>query len=85
MLYSNLETETLSEESLEFISREDSSSPYFLYLAPDSTHGPTYASRKFSGRSGRASSYGDAVMELDWSVGQLLDYIRRRERQVQAM
>ena len=56
-------------------------SPYFLYFAPDSTHGPTYASQKFRGRSARASSYGDAVMELDWSVGQMLELIRSKPRQ----
>ena len=56
-------------------------SPYFLYFAPDSTHGPTYSSQKFRGRSARDSSYGDAVMELDWSVGQILEVIRSKPRQ----
>jgi len=27
----------------------------------------------------RDSSYGDAVMEIDWSVGQILDYIRKKK------
>ena len=71
----------MSDQALEFISRPDEMSPYFLYFAPDSTHGPTYASQKFRGRSGRAISYGDAVMELDWSVGQILDFIRSKPRQ----
>ena len=70
-----------SEQALEFISRPDGSSPYFLYFAPDSTHGPTYASAKFRRRSVRDSSYGDAVMELDWSVGQILELLRRKARQ----
>ena len=34
----------LLEHALEFISRSDSSSPYLLYFAPDSTHAPAYAS-----------------------------------------
>ena len=69
---------TLLEQALEFISRPDGSSPYFLYFAPDSTHGPTYASAKFRRRSARDSSYGDAVMELDWSVGQILELLRSK-------
>ena len=72
---------SLSEQALEFISRPDRSSPYFLYFAPDSTHGPTYASWKFNQRSARDNSYGDAVMELDWSVGQILDLVRSKPRQ----
>lgn len=78
---SSPDSRILSEESLEFISRDDSVSPYFLYFAPDSTHGPTYASKKFNGRSTRGSAFGDAVMEIDWSVGQMLDYIKKRKRQ----
>ena len=35
----------LLEHALEFISRSDSSSPYLLYFAPDSTHAPAYASK----------------------------------------
>ena len=34
----------LVEHVLEYISREDAESPYFLYFAPDSTHAPTYSS-----------------------------------------
>ena len=70
-----------SEQALEFISRPDGGSPYFLYFAPDSTHGPTYASEKFRRRSCRDNSYGDAVMETDWSVGQILELVSRKARQ----
>ena len=37
----------LLEHVLEYISRDDDSSPYFLYFAPDSTHAPTYSSDKW--------------------------------------
>ena len=72
---------SLSEQALEFISRPDHGSPYFLYFAPDSTHGPTYSSGKFRRRSRRDNSFGDAVMETDWSVGQILQLVRRKTRQ----
>ena len=51
--------------------------PFFLYLAPNMPHVPLFASDKFRGRSPRGI-YGDAVEELDWSVGRLLEAIRRQ-------
>ena len=45
--------------------------PFFLYFAPDSSHAPVYASEAFRGKS-RRGAYGDAVMELDWAVGQII-------------
>jgi len=69
----------LLKHVLEFIGRDDSQSPYFLYFAPDSTHGPAYASSKFLGKSVRGTAYGDAVMELDWAVGQILKHVRARQ------
>lgn len=49
--------------------------PFFLYWTPDATHEPLYASKSFLGRSQRGL-YGDAVMELDYGVGQVLGKIR---------
>lgn len=45
--------------------------PYFLYLAHTAPHVPLYASSAFRGRSARGA-YGDAVEELDWSVGEVM-------------
>ena len=39
-------------------------------------HVPLCVSDKFSGKSG-AGLFGDVVMEVDWSVGQILDAIKR--------
>ena len=72
-------TQELLTHAMEFISRKEDS-PYFLYWAPDSTHAPTYSSKKFAGKSSRYSAYGDAVMELDWAVGQILDTVRSHQR-----
>ena len=44
---------------------------FLLVYTPDNTHLPAYASPAFLGKSQRGL-YGDAVEELDWSVGQLL-------------
>ena len=36
--------------------------------------------KKFSNKSQRGTSYGDALMEIDWAVGQILDYVTKKKR-----
>ncbi|CAH3139558.1 unnamed protein product [Porites lobata] len=68
---SNL-TQIYTEEALDFIENQaKTQKPFFLYWAPDSTHAPAYASAQFLGTSQRGL-YGDAVRELDDSVGRIL-------------
>jgi len=68
---SNL-TQIYTEEALDFIEAQAKTQrPFFLYWAPDSTHAPIYASAAFLGTSQRGL-YGDAVRELDDSVGMIL-------------
>ncbi|KAG7233055.1 hypothetical protein INR49_003120 [Caranx melampygus] len=63
-------------EGLEFIQRQaEAQRPFFLYWAADATHAPVYASKRFLGKSQRGR-YGDAVMELDYSVGQILSWLK---------
>jgi arylsulfatase A-like enzyme len=45
---------------------------FFLYFAHRNTHGPIVPNERFRGRSG-IGVYGDFVLELDWSVGRILD------------
>uniref|UniRef100_A0A8C9S0I8 N-acetylgalactosamine-6-sulfatase n=1 Tax=Scleropages formosus TaxID=113540 RepID=A0A8C9S0I8_SCLFO len=72
---SNL-TQIYLEESLLFLrAHAKAQQPFFLYWAVDATHAPVYASKSFLGRSQRGR-YGDAVMELDHSVGVILDELR---------
>ena len=60
-------------EAQDFI-RSGTKDPFFLYLAHAMPHIPIHASQDFRGRS-VAGLYGDAVEELDWSVGQILDTV----------
>jgi arylsulfatase A len=46
--------------------------PFFLYLAHAMPHFPVHASAGFQNTSD-AGRYGDAVQEIDWSVGQILN------------
>ena len=50
--------------------------PFFLYLAHAMPHFPVHASPAFQDKS-QAGLYGDAVQEIDWSVGQILDTLKQ--------
>jgi arylsulfatase A-like enzyme len=50
--------------------------PFFLYFAPNMPHVPLFASPAFQGRSPRGP-YGDAVEELDATVGRIVAALRR--------
>jgi arylsulfatase A-like enzyme len=70
-------TKRYTEESLRFI-QENKKKPFFLYFAHTYPHVPLFASQKFKNTSPRGL-YGDVVEELDWSVGQVLDTLRREK------
>jgi arylsulfatase A-like enzyme len=68
-------TRRYTEEAVKFIVGHKET-PFFLYLAHTFPHVPLFASGKFSGHS-RRGLYGDVVEEIDWSVGRVLDTLRR--------
>ncbi|WP_315851434.1 sulfatase [Rhodopirellula sp. MGV] len=67
-------TKEFTRRAVDFIKR-DSEDPFFLYLPHPMVHVPLYASIDFEGKSGQGL-FGDVVMEVDWSVGQVLDAIK---------
>jgi arylsulfatase A-like enzyme len=68
-------TRQYTEHAVDFINR-NKSRPFFLYLPHTMVHVPLYVSKAFQGKSG-AGLYGDVMAEIDWSVGQILEAIRR--------
>jgi len=68
-------TRRYTEEAVKFIAEKKRGS-FFLYFAHTFPHVPMFASPAFKGRS-RAGIYGDAVEEIDWSVGQVLDALKK--------
>jgi arylsulfatase A-like enzyme len=68
-------TTQYTEHAVSFIER-NKSKPFFLYVPHTMVHVPLAVSEKFRGKSG-AGLFGDVVMELDWSVGQILGAIKR--------
>jgi len=63
-----------TERAVDFI-RRNRERPFFLYVPHTMVHVPIFVSDKFKGKSG-AGLYGDVVMELDWSMGRILDTLR---------
>lgn len=64
-----------TEKAVDFIERNHQQ-PFFLYVPHSMVHVPLYVSDKFKGKSG-TGLYGDVVMEVDWSVGQILGAIEK--------
>ncbi|MDR1675412.1 MAG: sulfatase [Tannerella sp.] len=64
-------TKRYTQEAVDFIARQRDDKPFFLYLAHNMMHVPVFRSKEFEGKSGHGI-YGDAVLEIDWSIGQLV-------------
>ena len=64
-------TQRYTEEALQFIDARRAG-PFFLYLAHTMPHWPQYSSERFAGKS-KNGAWGDAVEEIDWSTGAILD------------
>ena len=68
-------TKRYTEESIKWM-QENRQKPFFLYLAYNLPHVPLFASDEFRGTSLRGL-YGDVVEEIDHSVGQIMEYLKK--------
>jgi len=64
-----------TQRAVDFIER-NRARPFLLYVAHSMPHVPLHVSDQFKGRSKRGL-YGDVIMELDWSVGEILAALKR--------
>jgi arylsulfatase A-like enzyme len=67
--------QTLTGKANHFID-SNKGRPFFLYFATHDVHVPRLPGPQFSGKSGLGAR-GDAILELDWTVGQVLDNLDR--------
>ncbi|MEK6548205.1 MAG: sulfatase [Bacteroidota bacterium] len=65
----------LTKESVQFIEK-NKSKPFFLYLPHPMPHVPINASKDFRGKS-KQGLFGDVMMEMDWSVGEILATLKK--------
>ena len=70
-------TTQYTERAVEFIEK-NKDTPFFLYVPHSMVHVPLFVSDKFKGKSG-AGLFGDVMMEVDWSVGQILETLRKHK------
>ena len=68
-------TTLYTERAVSFIEKHKKE-PFFLYLPHSMPHVPIAASDKFKGKS-EQGVYGDVLMEIDWSVGQVLETLEK--------
>lgn len=62
-------THEYTRHAVDFIQRNQDR-PFLLYVPHSMPHVPLFCSDAFSGQSGKGL-YGDVILELDWSVGQI--------------
>ncbi len=66
----------IAKASVDYITRQaKANEPFLLYVGFTHTHYPSVVPPEFTGKS-RIGPYGDAVMELDYRTGQVLDAIK---------
>ena len=68
-------TTLYTETAVDFIKR-NRKNPFFIYLAHSMTHVPLAVSAKFKGKS-EQGLFGDVMMEIDWSVGQIMKALEK--------
>ncbi len=67
--------DVITGKAVKFI-EDNKAQPFFLYFATHDIHVPRVPHPRFVGKSGMGPR-GDALLEFDWSVGQILDTLDR--------
>lgn len=62
--------DSITSKAVKFI-EENKNHPFFLYFATNDVHVPRVPNPRFVGKSGMGAR-GDAILEFDWSVGEVL-------------
>ena len=68
-------TTQYTEHAVKFIEK-NKDRPFFLYVPHSMPHIPLHVSEKFAGKS-KQGAYGDVIMEIDWSVGQIMAALKQ--------
>lgn len=70
----------ITAKAVEIIDRaaKNSAQPFFLYFALTAPHTPIAPSGQFKNKS-KVGRYGDYVMQVDWSVGEVIQALQRND------
>ncbi len=61
-------------KAIEWMRQRDRNKPFFLYLPYTSPHKPVIPMKRFRGQ-GKAGAYGEFMIETDWHVGRILEFL----------
>ncbi|MCC8154729.1 MAG: arylsulfatase, partial [Tannerellaceae bacterium] len=67
--------DSITTKAIQFI-ENNQNEPFFLYFATNDIHVPRVPHPRFKGKSGMGPR-GDALLEFDWSVGQIMATLKR--------
>ena len=67
--------DSITSKAVAFIERSKDK-PFFLYFGTNDIHVPRWPHPRFVGKTGMGPR-GDAILQFDWSVGQVLDALER--------
>jgi arylsulfatase A-like enzyme len=70
-------TRQYTERAVRFIEK-NKDHPFLIYLPHTMVHVPLYVSNRFRGKTGRGL-FADVVTEIDWSVGEILETLRKHK------
>lgn len=70
-------TRQYTERAVKFI-EQNKAKPFFLYLPHAMVHVPLFVGERFKGSS-KSGLFGDVVQEVDWSVGEILDALKKHK------
>ncbi|MBW8036479.1 MAG: arylsulfatase [Planctomycetes bacterium] len=67
----------ITEKAVSFIDAQPGDKPFFLYFPLSAPHKPILPGKEFQGKSG-LNEWGDFVLQVDWTVGQILKALKRK-------
>ena len=67
--------DSITHKAVKFI-EDNHEKPFFLYFATNDIHVPRVPHPRFAGKSGMGPR-GDAILEFDWSVGQIMKVLEK--------
>jgi arylsulfatase A-like enzyme len=71
--------DVITSKAVKFI-EDNHEKPFFLYFATHDIHVPRVPNGRFAGKSGMGPR-GDAIIEFDWSVGEIVRAVKRMKLQ----
>ena len=67
--------DSITQHAISFV-RQHRDEPFFLYFCTNDVHVPRFPHERFRGQNPMGLR-GDAIVQFDWSVGQLMEELRR--------